>query len=301
MKTSSITLVHYSNLFTCNRRRKSACWRSSWQVFPNIFSKKILMRISLISVLTVLMCNDFLLWSVVETRLILQESVLELLLQLGWYLIKVEVLRTWSPPIILNFLCGFGELSPMWSRSHPSRELFVVEFWRVYFYPLLKVGYKKVPFQTSHSTYQTYSRSDSGNSMLPNWWNFNRNGVIISPTNRKKPLTQMIRRSAFSSVFFADICNSSWNPSTVEWSIATVTQRCLPLFSVPLFSSLKSFERWGVDSDFAIIPWSTSQINAKFQEMIPCLPWEVLFHHGSLRCQIHDSASVIVSRFTSLN
>ena len=63
------------------------------------------------------------------------------------------------------------------------------------------------------------------------------------------------------------------------------------------------FERWGVELDFSIIPWSTSQINAKFQEMIPCRPWEVLFHHGSLSCQIltHDSVSVIVSRFTSLN
>ena len=26
--------------FTCDRRRKSACWRSSWQVFPHIFSKQ---------------------------------------------------------------------------------------------------------------------------------------------------------------------------------------------------------------------------------------------------------------------
>ena len=63
------------------------------------------------------------------------------------------------------------------------------------------------------------------------------------------------------------------------------------------------FERWGVDSDFSIIPWSTSQIDVKFQEMIPCRPWEVLFHHGSLSCQIlpHGGVAVIVSRFTSLN
>ena len=32
--------------------------------------------------------------SVVETRLILQEGLLELLLELGWYLVKVGVLRT---------------------------------------------------------------------------------------------------------------------------------------------------------------------------------------------------------------
>ena len=58
--------------------------------------------------------------------------------------------------------------------------------------------------------------------------------------------------------------------------------------------------RWSVDLDFSKIPWSTSQINAKFQEMIPCRPWQVLFHHGSSSRQIlpHDSVSVIVSRFT---
>ena len=160
------------------------------------------MRISLISVLTELMCNDFLLWSVVETRLILQESLLDLLLELGWYLIKVEVLRTWSPPVIFNCLCGFGELPPIWSRSPPSRELFVVELWRVYFYPLLKVGYIKVPFQTSHSTYQTYSRSDSGNTVLPNWWNFNRNGVIIIPTNRIKSFDSTDSSKRLSFGFF---------------------------------------------------------------------------------------------------
>ena len=49
------------------------------------------------------MCNDLLLWSEVETRLVLQEGLLELLLELGWYLVKVGVLRTWSPPI--NFNC----------------------------------------------------------------------------------------------------------------------------------------------------------------------------------------------------
>ena len=82
-----------------------------------------------------------------------------------------------------------------------------------------------------------------------------------------------------------------------------VRKGCFP-YSAYSFSAISNlFERWGVDLDFLIIPWSTSQINAKFQEMIPCRPWEVLFHHGSFSCQIlsHDSVSVIVSRFTSLN
>ena len=42
-----------------------------------------------------MMCNDYLLWWLVETRLILQESLLELLLVLGTLApIKVDVLRT---------------------------------------------------------------------------------------------------------------------------------------------------------------------------------------------------------------
>ena len=51
-----------ATVFTCNRRRKSACWTKLWQVFPKSVSKQFLVRISLISVQTVLMCNDLLLW-----------------------------------------------------------------------------------------------------------------------------------------------------------------------------------------------------------------------------------------------
>ena len=75
-------------------------------------------------------------------------------------------------------------------------------------------------------------------------------------------------------------------------------------YSAYRYSAISNlFERWGVDLDFSIILWSTSQIKAKFQEMIPWRPWEVLFHQGSLSCQIlpHDSVLMIVSRFTSLN
>ena len=75
-----------ATVFTCNKRRKSACWTNSWQVSPKYFSKGMLVRISLISEKTVLMCNDFLLWSVVETRLILQDG-------LSW-----SSLRTWMVP-----------------------------------------------------------------------------------------------------------------------------------------------------------------------------------------------------------
>ena len=45
------------------------------------------------------------------------------------------------------------------------------------------------------------------------------------------------------------------------------------LYSANRYSAISNlFERRGVDLDFSIIPSSTSQINAKFQEMIPCWP-----------------------------
>ena len=73
------------------------------------------------------MCNDFFLSSVVETRLILQ-GLFELLLELGWYLVKVGILRTWSFPI--NFNCPsavFGNC-PQFGRDHLLRvELYDVE------------------------------------------------------------------------------------------------------------------------------------------------------------------------------
>ena len=57
-------------------------------------------------------------------------------------------------------------------------------------------------------------------------------------------------------------------------------------YSAYRYSAMSNlFARWGVDLDCSI-PWSTSQINAKFQEMIPCRPWEVLFHLGSLASKI---------------
>ena len=141
-----------------------------------MFFEAILVRISLISVQTVLMCNDLLLWSVVETRLILQEDLLELLLELGWYLVKVGVLRTWSPPINCKLsICGFWNCQQFWSRSPPSRwALRCGILTRLFFSTCSRSATIRVPFQTSLPAYQTYSRSDSGNTVLPNWWNFNR-------------------------------------------------------------------------------------------------------------------------------
>ena len=62
--------------------------------FSQNFFEAILVRISLIFEKTVLMCNDFLHHSLVETRLILQEGLLELLLVLGTLTpVEVDVLQ----------------------------------------------------------------------------------------------------------------------------------------------------------------------------------------------------------------
>ena len=177
-KTSSINPVPtIATRFTCNRRRKSACWRNSSQAFPNIFSKQCWWwcRWSLYRVCCCAMTSCFGRWW--KTRLILQEGLLELLLELGWYLVKVGVLRTWSPPI--NFNCPSAvfdvKCPPIWARSTPSRwALRCGSLTRLFLSTCSRSATKRVPFQTSLPAYQTYSRSDSGNTVLPNWWNFNR-------------------------------------------------------------------------------------------------------------------------------
>ena len=69
----------------------------------------------------------------------------------------------------------FLELSPIWSRSPPSRwALRCGILTRLFFSTCSRSATIRVPFQTSLPAYQTYSRSDSGNTVLPNWWNFNR-------------------------------------------------------------------------------------------------------------------------------
>ena len=159
--------------------------------FSQILFDANLVRISLISVYTVLMRDDFLLWWLVETRL---------LLELGWYLVKVGVLRTWSPPI--NFSCppavfgivpklgdiiSFGLSFTLWSSdvsilSTCSRSATI-----------------RVPFQTSPPAYQTYSES------VPKWWNFNKSRTELEwysfQRTKENSLTQLICRCAFPQVF----------------------------------------------------------------------------------------------------
>ena len=120
------------------------------------------------------MCNDLLLWWLVETRMILQESLLELLLELGWYLVKVGVFKTCSPPIhfvhlrFLRIVSNLGEIiSFAFSFTLWNSDASIMS-------TCSKSATMRVPFQTSLPAYQTYSKSDSGNTVLPIWWNFNK-------------------------------------------------------------------------------------------------------------------------------
>ena len=234
--------------------------------FPNI-----LVRISLISEKIVLMCNDFLLWWLVETRLILQEGLLELLLVLGTLApIEVDVLTTWSPPIsFILSICGFWNCHQI-GRDHLLRvELYVVEFWRVYFCP---------PAQ----------------GLLPEEFL----SKLLSPRSRRiRRVFRVILCSRIGGIStgqkqkLSDIHSNE--PSKVLWlnwfveapflgyfpQIVAIHHGIHPpssgqlqqlrkgsfLYSAYRYSAIPNlFERRGVDVDFSIIPGSTSQIYAKF-------------------------------------
>ena len=201
------------------------------------------------------MCNDFLLWWLVETRLILQ-GIIELLLELGWYLIKFGVLRTWSPP--LNFNCPSAVLGncPQLGWDHLSRwALRCGILTRLFFIHLLKVCNHKSSFPTFLSPRTRRIRGVIRVILCSRIGGISRGqkqkwSAHHSNEPNENSLTQLIRWSAFLLVFFADSCNSSWNPSTVEWSIATVTQR-FRLYSAYRYSAIPHlFERWGVDETF---------------------------------------------------
>ena len=83
MKTSSINPIPLKQLVLHVIDGVSLLVEEVHDKISQICFEAILVRISLISVWTVLMCNDFLLCWLVETRLILQEGLLELLLELG--------------------------------------------------------------------------------------------------------------------------------------------------------------------------------------------------------------------------
>ena len=102
-------------------------------------------------------------------------------------------------------ICGFWNCH-QFGRDHLLRvELYVVEFWRVYLYPpCARSATIRVPFQTS------LPRTRRIRGVIRVILCTRIGGISIgqkkeSDNNSNEPL-----------VFFADSCNSSWNPSTVK-------------------------------------------------------------------------------------
>ena len=162
--------------FTCNRRRKSACWRNSWQVFPNSSRSNFGEDIT-----------DF--WrDCVDVQWLLA-------LVVGGNPSDSPRRSSWTSPrsgyadpcrsgcaqnlIFSNKLylsicglrncCQFGRDHLL--RVEPASRCGILT--RL-FCPLAQRLPTRVPFQTSPPAYQTYLESVSGSAVLPNWWNFNR-------------------------------------------------------------------------------------------------------------------------------
>ena len=150
------------------------------------------MRISLISEKIVLMCNDYLLWWLVETRLILQESLLELLLVLGTLApIKVDVLRTWSPPISFNCPSAvFGIVTKLGEIISFALSFTLWNSDASIFVHLLKVCYQKSSFPNFSPRGPDVFGECFGQCYAPELVEFqqvkNRNWVIFIPTNQVK-------------------------------------------------------------------------------------------------------------------
>ena len=168
-------------------------------------------------------------------------------------------------------------MSPIRARSSPSRwALRCGILTRLFLSTCSRSATIRVPFQTSLSAYQTYSRRDLGNTVLPNRWNFNRsknrNGVIIIPTNQIKffDSTDSLKRLRYFSHVVA-IHHGIHPPSSGQLQ---QLRKGSFLHSAYRYSAISNLlERWGVDLDEPIIPWSTSKINVKFQEIINECKW----------------------------
>ena len=132
--------------FTCNGRRESACWRSSWQIIPNIFRGNFGgditdLRIDCWCAMTSCFGRW---WKPVwfSKRVFLKFSS-----NLDGTLSRLEFSELFSPPI--NFNCPssvFGNYHQFGRARFFRVELFVVEFWCVHHVQSLKVHHHKNSF-----------------------------------------------------------------------------------------------------------------------------------------------------------
>ena len=137
---------------TCNGRRKSACWRSSWQVLPNIFRSNFGEDITDLCIdCWCAMTSCFGRWW--KPVWFSKRVFLKFSSNLDGILSRLEFSEPFSLPI--NFHCPsavFGNYHQFGRALLLRVELFVVEFWCVHHVQLLKVCYHKNSFPTiSHS------------------------------------------------------------------------------------------------------------------------------------------------------
>ena len=181
------------------------------------------------------MCNDFLLWWLVEAVWFSDSPKVFLNLSSN-----LDVLcQGWSSQNLISsnkfylFTPRFLELSPIWARW--SLSLWALScgiLTRLFFVHLIKVCYHKSSFP-NFSLPRTRRIRGVMRVIL-----CSRIGGIS--TGQKKNWSDIHSNEANKILWlkapflWSDSCNSSWNPSTVKWSNATVTQRFLPPFSVPL-------------------------------------------------------------------
>ena len=268
--------------FTCNRRRKSACWRSSWQVSQNIFQ------------------SNF------------GEDMTDLCIDcvdVQWLLALVvggtsPSRSSWTSPrsgyagpyrggcshLISSkkfqlSICGFWNCYQTGWDCLLRVEFYIVKFWRVYFVHLLKVCYhweflsKLLPPRTRRIRRVFRVMLCSRNGGISTGQKQKWSDILSNEPNKILWLNWFVE-ALFHRYFFADSCNSSGNPSTVEWSIASVTQRFLPLFSAPLFSNpikfwtvgfrrfQQIFDRWLVDCNSNAKDFTSIQHTAIQQSQI---------------------------------
>ena len=291
--------------FTCNRRRKSACRTNPWQVFPNICRSNFGEDIADLS-------NDC-----VDVQWLLAlvggGNPSDSPRRSSWTSPRTWMVpcQGWSSQNMISsnkFNCPSAvfENCPQFGQDHLLRvELYVVEFWRVYFCPPAQ---GLLPQEFLSKLLSPRTRRIQG--VLPVILCSRIGGISIGQKqkwsdNHSNEPNKILWHNWFVEApflrYFSQIVAIHHGTHPPSSGQLQQLRKSSSLCSACHYSAISNlFDRWGVDSDFSKIPWSTSQINAKFQEMIPCRPWEVLFHHGSLCRQIlpHDSVSVMVSRFT---
>ena len=154
--------------FTCYRRRKSACWTNSWQVFPNI-------------------CRSNFGEDIADLCIDLVDVQWLLALVVGGNPSDSPRKSFWASPRTWMIPCQGWSSQNLISSNKFYLSIRCGILTRLFLSSCSRSATIRVPYQTSHAAYQTYSRSVSGNIVLPNWWKFNRSKQIWSNNHSNEP------------------------------------------------------------------------------------------------------------------